>query len=40
MIPSIIIAMSGGGGAIDMWILSTGIWNDYEYWDDSKFWKD
>lgn len=29
---------SGGGG--EAWVLSTGIWNDNEYWDDSAFYKD
>lgn len=22
------------------WVLSTGVWNDFEIWDDNGIWKD
>lgn len=25
---------------VDAWILTTGIWNDAEFWDDDAIWKD
>lgn len=37
---SSVTQFAGEDAPSDIWILTTGVWNDLEFWDDNSFWND